>query len=102
MTEDAHLYRCGRVVWHSSDDSGMPDVGMSVGLGDGRMLYAGEISDARHAETEGASDIGPALGWWVILYGQNKSTVVGRCVDEETARALIEGIGAAVRLARTA
>ncbi|MEO1687862.1 MAG: hypothetical protein AAFU61_08155 [Pseudomonadota bacterium] len=39
---DARPYQRGVTTAHSSDESGMPDVGISVGLGDGSMLYVGE------------------------------------------------------------
>ena len=29
----------GHVIWHSSEEDGAPDVGLSLGLGDGRLLY---------------------------------------------------------------
>lgn len=34
----------GFVVWHSSEEDGGPDVGITVGLGDGKMLWIGERS----------------------------------------------------------
>jgi len=34
----------GFVVWHSSEEVGGPDVGITVGLGDGKMLWIGERS----------------------------------------------------------
>ncbi|NII59806.1 hypothetical protein [Sphingomonas aerolata] len=34
----------GYVVWHSSEEDGGPDVGITVGLGDGKMLWVGERS----------------------------------------------------------
>lgn len=35
----------GQVQWHSSEEDGGPDVGILVGLGDGKALWLGEIAD---------------------------------------------------------
>lgn len=39
---DKRMYERGLTVAHSSDDGGMPDIGSSIGLGRGAMLYLGE------------------------------------------------------------
>lgn len=36
----------GRVAWYTSEIDGGPDVGISVGLGSGKVLWLGERSDA--------------------------------------------------------
>ena len=33
----------GVVTWHSSDEHSGPDVGLSMGLGDGKLLWLGEL-----------------------------------------------------------
>jgi len=38
------MTRPGYVVWHSSEEEGGPDVGITVGLGEGKMLWVGERS----------------------------------------------------------
>ncbi len=38
------MTRPGYVVWHSSEEDGGPDVGLTIGLGGGKMLWAGERS----------------------------------------------------------
>lgn len=43
---DKRMYERGLPVAHSSDGEGMPDVGTSLGLGNGAMLYLGERPDA--------------------------------------------------------
>lgn len=96
MTE-ATLYDRGHVAWHSSDEHSGPDVGLSIGLGDGRMLWVGEMSRTKHGETDGASVLGDAGGWWIILYGQNESTVVAKCVDAYSARTMCDWLAAAMR-----
>jgi hypothetical protein len=35
----------GEVTWHSSDGDSGPDVGLSMGLGDGKLLYVGVLPD---------------------------------------------------------
>jgi hypothetical protein len=35
----------GVVTWHSSDEDSGPDVGLSIGLGDGKLLWVGEVPD---------------------------------------------------------
>lgn len=35
----------GAVTWHSSDEDSGPDVGLSMGLGDGKLLWVGEVPD---------------------------------------------------------
>lgn len=40
---DKRMYQHGMSVAHSSDDGGCPDVGSSIGLGGGAMLYLGEV-----------------------------------------------------------
>lgn len=96
---EAELYEHGRVTWHSSDEDSGPDVGLSVGLGDGRMLWVGEMSKQRIADTEGAGELGSDGGWWVVVYGQTESTVVAKCVSAESARAMFDWIEVALRKA---
>ena len=45
MKNEAKMYEKGSYVWHSSDGDG-PDVGVSLGIGNGRMIYVGEIPGA--------------------------------------------------------
>jgi hypothetical protein len=42
--EQETMAQPGFVVWHSSEEDGGPDVGITVGLGDGKMLWIGERS----------------------------------------------------------
>lgn len=96
ISPESRLYDNGHVTWHSSDEDSGPDVGMTIGLGDGRMLWVGAISRARYAETEGVSHLGDDFGWWIILYDQQGSTVVGKCRDAESAHTMIEWLEAAL------
>jgi hypothetical protein len=82
MAEQQHdMTAAGLVTWHSSEEDGGPDVGLSLGLGDGAMLWVGEGSDS------------PLQ---IIHYGKNHYTVIGRCLDEDAGRTLIEALQAAL------
>lgn len=81
--DSKRMYEAGLVVAHSSDDSGLPDVGISVGLGDGLMLYAGEIPNPN---SEG-----------LVLYAQQESWIVSTEIDHEAARHLIEVLGPRIK-----
>lgn len=35
----------GFVVWHSSEEDGGPDVGITIGLGSGKVMWIGERSE---------------------------------------------------------
>lgn len=55
----------GEILCHCSEDDGMPDVGVSLGLGEGAMLWLGELLNR-----DGA-DIG------FIFHGPNGERIVG-------------------------
>jgi hypothetical protein len=86
----------GLVTWHCSE----PDVGLSLGLGDGRILWVGEISSRVHAD--GGAEIatlGPDVGWWLVLYAPEVMPLA-RFASAEAARALIDALEAAFKPAR--
>lgn len=59
----------GHVIWHSSDEDSGPDVGISIGLGGGKTLWIGEITDDAYAEGEDeAKALGDSGGWWLMMY----------------------------------
>ena len=77
------LYERGRLVAHSSDGDGMPDVGMSIGLGNGSMLYAGEAP--------GRS------GWSLVIYNQHSHVDVATGItDTYNAIEMIEQIAGSI------
>lgn len=83
------LSQLARVTWHTSEEGGGPDVGISIGLGKGRALWVGEITNDRHAD--GGAEVaalGDSNGWWLMLYaGKGAGTkVFGKFVDAEGAR----------------
>lgn len=71
----------GALIWHSSDEDSGPDVGVSIRLGDYKLLWCGEVTDSLYNETEGASDLGGSGGWWIILYDGPTSRLIAKCVD---------------------
>ena len=74
----------GRVTWHSSGEDEGPDVGISLGLGGSRMLWAGEITDRRHGTGGPAvAALGDSGGWWLMMYPDGE--VIARFVDAEMA-----------------
>ncbi|MEL6219293.1 MAG: hypothetical protein AAFR79_12645 [Pseudomonadota bacterium] len=82
---DARLYERGLTVAHSSDGEGLPDVGQSVGLGDGRMLYVGERPGRP--------------GWCICIYGQSEAIDIAEGLPawpSDTATDLITVVAAAI------
>lgn len=83
----------GQVEWHCSEEDGQPDVGVLLRLDASQFLWAGEIlkDDWEDAGPDAAA-LGSDRGWWAILYeeGGAKKTVLGRFVDEYTARDFID------------
>lgn len=57
----------GQLVWHSSGEDEGPDVGMSLGLGDGRSLYLGEMPTSTLTE-HGIDVKETGDGWWLVMY----------------------------------
>ena len=79
ITSDSpRFYDLGMLVSHSSDEGGLPDVGISVGLGDGWMMFAGEVPGEP--------------GWMLTLYGQAERRDIAHITDADAARSLIERI----------
>ena len=98
--ERADASELGVVQWACSDERGPPDVGISVGLGDGRILWCGEITKQRHAQAgKEAAALGDDFGAWIILYDGKNSKVIGRCCNAHVGHDLVEAIGAAIRKA---
>ena len=77
------LYERGLLVAHSSDDEGSPDVGISVGLGAGQMLYAGERPGKP--------------GWSICIYpASGDATDIAVDVDAGEAVLMIEAVAGAI------
>lgn len=81
----------GAVVWHSSEEGAGPDVGLSLDLGGGWSLWAGEMPDSTLSE----HDVGDlADGWWLVLYGPKETIVAGRLVDQYIGQNFIDQLAA--------
>lgn len=82
----------GEVTWHSSDDDSGPDVGLSIGLGNGKWLYAGEISRDLHDDGgEEVAALGDDTGWWLVFYPDQ--IVMGRFVGPTEAQTFMDNLG---------
>ena len=77
----------GRVTWLSSEEEGGPDVGLILGLGDGRSLFLGELPNAT-LEEHGVDPGHEGSGWWWMLYGKTAvdSAILGPASDTDDAR----------------
>ena len=81
----------GQITWASSDEGGGPDVGITVGLGNGRFLWCGEITKSRWEGLAGAEGaLMGECGWWLILYGREQTLVLGKLLDDESAHVLTQ------------
>lgn len=84
--EAAEVYRAeeaGCLTNHCSDDSGLPDVGMSLGLGDGRMLFVGDNPDGQ----------GTAL----VIYEPHDRTVIAQPCDREAGYEMLNALATIIR-----
>lgn len=88
----------GKITWHSTEDDGGPDVGISMALSGGKELWCGEITNASYRDS-GAQALGSDGGWWIILYEKDSHIVVGKCIEEEPAHRLFEALAASIRAA---
>jgi hypothetical protein len=85
----------GAVTWHSSDVGTGPDVGISIGMGAGKVLYVGEISRDLHAA--GGKDVvalGADDGWWLVMWPD--AEILARFVDQQQARTFMERLETAL------
>lgn len=87
----------GLLMWHCSEEDGGPDVGRSIGLGDGMSIWFGEISNSLHAEAgEDASELGDSSGTWIILFSPDDAKVIGKAVDGYIGEDFLTAIAAAI------
>lgn len=93
MTEDTSI---GGVTWHSSEDDGGPDVGISVYLGDGKRLWCGEISRSLFDECGGSEWFDDDGGWFLVVYGP-KANLVAKVGDKDQMKDMIEMLATAAR-----
>lgn len=82
----------GQIVCASSDESGVPDVGVLLRLSETDFIWCGEIT-SREADAAGISD----RGWHIVHHHGADRTVVAQVPDEYAGQALIDTIAAAMR-----
>lgn len=95
----------GKIFWHCSDEDSGPDVGRSLGLGNGRSLWFGDITEARYEDAgPEAAALGTSCGTWIILYGPaaNETVVLGKAIDGYVGEDALSTIAAAIRTAAAA
>lgn len=85
----------GFITWHCSEEDGGPDVGIELGLGGGRTLYAGELADATIAES--GIDPEQGRGWWLAVHKRGGFEIIGSVADSLTAQEFLEELSAMLR-----
>lgn len=86
----------GNVIWHTSEEGGGPDVGISIGLGNGKSLWIGEITSERYADGgDDAKALGDDSGWWMMIYPD--CLPLAKFTNGEGARELSDQIEALAR-----
>lgn len=80
----------------SGDEDG-PTCGWSFNVGDGRIVYAGEITNRAFAELDPDQQAalgGKPVGWFLIIYWPDRHEVFAKAKDEAAAQALVATLGA--------
>lgn len=86
----------GQVAAHVSGDEDGPICAWSFNVGDGRIVYAGEISDRTFAlldDEARAAFGGNSFGWYLICYWPDRSEVWAKCAGDDESRRLVTLIG---------
>lgn len=86
-------YTLGHVIWHMSEEGGGPDVGISIGLGGGKALWIGDITDREHLEA--TAPMGGPGGWWLMFYPDR--VPFAKFTDAEAAREFSDHIESLAR-----
>lgn len=90
----------GQTRWHSSDDCG-PDVGIEIGLADGKRLWVGQITTRAWEELDGGTNDLPGFGvdgWWLVVYPDGLP--LAKFADVESGREFADVITAALLAGR--
>lgn len=95
--------KLGHVIWHCSDeDGGSPDVGISIGMGDGKSMWIGEVTNRRWDELDIEQKVqtgNTGHGWWLMFYPDG--IPLAKFADAESARQFSDEIEALIRGAVT-
>ena len=96
---DPDYTELGKVTWASSDEDSGPDVGMMLGLGDGKSMWVGEISRRAYGDAEtDVKPLGNDGGWWLGIY-RPEFEPMAKFADAQSAREFFDAIEASLRLA---
>lgn len=91
----------GHIVWHSTEEDGGPDVGMSLGLGGDKAMWVGEITNEEWDELDPGQRAvlgGGSGGTFLMLYPDR--VPLARFTDMPTAQDFIEAVAAAIQAAK--
>lgn len=94
MTEDLSV---GGVTWHSSEEDGGPDVGISVCLGENDRLWAGEISRSLFGELAGEDHFDGDVGWFLVRFRSEGAEIIAKFGEAHVAQEFIEQVAQWVR-----
>jgi hypothetical protein len=89
----------GGVTWHSSEEDGGPDVGISLYLGPDDRLWAGEISRRTFDENNNLNFQSDG-GWFLVRYTGKEAKIIAKFGEldcQQDGREFIEWIAGALR-----
>ena len=89
----------GDVTWLSSGPDEGPDCGISVSLGHGVSIFAGELADQTIRENEIDPKDFSGVGWWIAIEDGDSLSVVAAVANRDEAQRMIEALSGALRLA---
>lgn len=69
----------GQIQWHTSEEDGLPDVGMLLQIDAEHSLWVGEISRALWGSSHEATELSGDGGWWIVQYGPHGPHIIGKC-----------------------
>jgi len=87
----------GGVTWHSSEEDGGPDVGISVYLAPDDRLWCGEISRRLFEGHDGSAHFDSDGGAFIVRFNGKDTTLIAKCADLDTGREFVEQVAAWVR-----
>lgn len=86
----------GQLTSHVDQDEDGQIIGWSFNVGDGRIVYAGEISNASFAaldEDVRAAFGGKPFGWFLMCFWPDRHEVWAKCAGDDESRHLVTLIG---------
>lgn len=93
MAEDMTI---GGITWHSSEEGGGPDVGVSVYLGGNQRLWIGEIT-SQLFDQSGRDHFNSDGGWFLVWY-KPEPVLIAKCGDDLDAREFVEHLASLIYL----